>query len=422
MQVRVLTILVLVYVFNFVDRNLMAILAESIKRDLDISDSQLGLLMGPAFALLYTVAGIPVARLADRHPRRMVLAIGLTVWSLATAASGLVRSFAQMTIARVVVGIGEASASPSAHSLLSDIFPPERRSSAIAIYNSGASIGIFAGLALGGYLSDTVGWRNAFLIVGLPGVLMALVVRYGLPEPQRGAADSLVDSGEQASLSEVLRYLLGLRSFRHVLAASGLYAITSYAMITWSAVFMERVYHLSPSEFGTRLGMVVGLSGAIGAVAGGFVADALARRDERWLVWIAAIGGFSVLPFLLLFASSTTPELALLALIPANFFNQWFPSPTYAVGQGLAKLRMRALASAIVLFFINIVGLGFGPWLIGVSNDWLAPTYGDDAIRYSIGGVGVFSLWAVVHSLLAARHLRADLAQARAAGEGRVSA
>jgi predicted MFS family arabinose efflux permease len=172
MQVRVLTILVVVYVFNFVDRNLMSILAESIKRELDISDSQLGLLMGPAFALLYTVAGIPVARLADRHPRRVVLAIGLTVWSLATAMSGLVRSFAQMTIARVIVGIGEASASPSAHSLISDVFPPERRSSAIAIYNSGASIGIFAGLALGGFLNDAVGWRNAFLIVGLPGVLI----------------------------------------------------------------------------------------------------------------------------------------------------------------------------------------------------------------------------------------------------------
>jgi predicted MFS family arabinose efflux permease len=188
-------------------------------------------------------------------------------------------------------------------------------------------------------------------------------------------------------------------------------------MITWSAVFMQRVYDLSPSEFGTQLGMVVGLCGAIGAVAGGFVADALARRDERWLVWIAAIGGLLVLPFLLAFASSTTPELALLALIPANFFNQWYPSPTYAVGQGLAKLRMRALASAIVLFVINIVGLGFGPWLIGVSNDWLAPTYGDDAIRYSIGGVGAFSLWAAIHSLLAARHLRVDLARARAAAD-----
>lgn len=415
MQTRVLTVLVVVYIFNFVDRNLMSMLIDSIKRDLDVSDSMMGLLVGPAFALLYTIAGIPIARLADRYPRRLVLAIGLTVWSIATAASGLVRSYAQMAAARVAVGIGEASASPSAHSLISDVFPPERRSSAIAIYNSGASIGIFLGMALGGILNDTIGWRNAFLVVGLPGVAFALVVRFWLPEPRRGAADAIEDSGEQPSLSEVLRYLLRLRSFRHVLAASGLYAITSYAMITWSPPFMERVFDLSPSEFGTRLGLVVGLCGAIGALSGGFIADALARRDERWLVWIAALGGVAVLPFLVGFAASPTPTMALLALAGANFFNGWFPSPTYAVAQGLAQLRMRALASAIVLFAINIIGLGLGPWLIGVANDLLAPRFGDEAIRYSIGSVGVFSLWALAHSLLAARHLRSDLARAREA-------
>jgi predicted MFS family arabinose efflux permease len=414
MQTRVLAILVVVYVLNLVDRNLMSMLIDSIKRDLGVSDSQMGLLVGPAFAVLYTVAGIPIARLADRHSRRVVLAIGLAVWSLATAASGLVRSYAQMAIARVIVGVGEASASPSAYSMISDVFPPERRSSAIAIYNSGASIGIFAGMALGGVLNDALGWRNAFLVVGLPGVLLALVVRFWLPEPRRGVADALEDSGEQPALREVLRYLLGLRSFRHLLAAAGLYSITSYAMITWSPPFMERVFDLSPGQFGTWLGVVVGLGGVVGALAAGFLADALGRRDPRWLIWITACGGVSVLPFLVAFAASPTPGLALLALFAANFFNTWFPSPTQAVGQSLARLRMRALASAIVLFAVNIVGLGLGPWWIGVSNDLLAPTHGDEAIRYSLGGVGVVNLWAAVHSLLAARHLPGDLARARA--------
>ena len=325
MQARVLTVLVVVYVFNLLDRNLMSMLLDPVKRDLGVSDSLMGLLVGPAFAVLYTVAGIPIARLADRHSRRLVLAIGLAVWSMATAASGLVRSYAQMAFARIAVGVGEASASPCAYSLISDVFPPERRASAIAIYHSGASIGIFAGMALGGVLNDTLGWRNAFLAVGLPGALFALVVRFWLPEPRRGAADAIEDSGEPPALFEVLRYLLRLRSFRHVLAAASLYSITSYAMITWSPAFMERVFDLSPGEFGTRLGLVIGIGGVIGALAAGFVADALARRDARWLVWIAASGGVAVLPCLVAFAASPTATLALLALFPANVFNGVVP-------------------------------------------------------------------------------------------------
>jgi predicted MFS family arabinose efflux permease len=413
MQTRVLTVLVVVYVFNLVDRNLMSMLLVSIQRDLGVSDSLMGLLVGPAFAVLYTVAGIPIARLADLHSRRLVLAIGLAVWSLATAASGFVRSYAQMALARVTVGIGEASASPCAYSLISDVFPPERRASAIAVYHSGASFGIFAGMALGGVLNDTLGWRNAFLAVGLPGAAFALVVRFWLPEPQRGAADAIEDTGEEPALSEVLRYLLGLRSFRHVLLAAGLYSITSYAMLTWSPAFLQRVFDLSPSEFGTQLGVVIGIGGIVGALSVGFLADALAQRDPRWLVWIAAIGGLGVLPCLVVFAASPTATVALLALFPANFFNGWFPSLSQTVGQGLARLRMRALASAIVLFAVNIIGLGLGPWLIGIANDLLAPSYGEEAIRYSIGGVGLVNLWAAAHSLLAARHLREELARAR---------
>src|SRR5262245_45487175 len=338
MQARVLTVLVLVYVFNLVDRNLMSMQLDPIKRELGVSDSLMGLLVGPAFAVLYTVAGIPIARLADLHSRRLVLAIGLAAWSIATAASGLVRSYAQMALARIAVGVGEASSSPCAYSLISDVFPPQRRASAIAIYHSGASIGIFAGMALGGVLNDTLGWRNAFLVVGLPGALFALAVRFWLPEPRRGAADAIEDSGEQPALFEVLRYLLGLRSFRHVLVAAGLYSSTSYAMLTWSPAFMQRLFDLSPGEFGIQLGVVIGIGGVLGALSVGFIADALARRDARWLVWIAACGGVGVLPCLIGFAASPTPKLALLALFPANFFNGWFPSLSQTVGQGLARL------------------------------------------------------------------------------------
>jgi predicted MFS family arabinose efflux permease len=418
MRTRVLTLLVFVYVFNFIDRNLLSILLNSIKADLRVSDTLMGFLVGPAFALFYTFAGIPIARLADRYPRRNVLAVGLAVWSLATVLSGLVRSYAQMAIARIAVGVGEASATPSAHSLISDIFPPERRSSAIAIYNMGSSIGIFAGMAFGGLLHDSLGWRYAFIVVGIPGVLFALVLRGVLPEPQRGSVEQLVDTGEQPSFREVARHLLTQRSFRHVLAASGLYALTGYSMTTWAAPFMERVHGLTPGEFGLQLGLVVGICGALGSLGSGFLTDALARRDERWLVWIQALGCSLVFPFLAAFALCPTPGLALLLFIPANVFNQFFAAPSYAVTQGLALLRMRAMASAIILFVINLIGLGLGPQLIGIANDLLEAAYGSEAIRYSLTGVGIFNLWGAVHSLLAARHLRSDLERARAAAAG----
>ncbi|NQZ97996.1 MAG: MFS transporter [Myxococcales bacterium] len=413
MRTRVLSILVVIYVFNFVDRNLLSILLNSIKADLEVSDTMMGFLVGPAFALFYTFAGIPIARLADRHPRRLVLAVGLAVWSLATACSGLVRNFAQMAVARVAVGVGEASATPSAHSMISDIFPPARRASAMAIYNMGASIGIFAGMAFGGWLHDSIGWRNAFIIVGVPGALFAVMLRFILPEPRRGEVENLVVSDEQPSFAEVVRHLLAQRSFRHVLAAAGLYSITAYGMTTWAAPFMERVHGLSPGEFGLQLGLVVGVFGALGSLGAGFLTDALAKRDERWLLWIAALGGSLLVPFLAAFALCPTPGLAMLLFIPANVFNQFYAAPSYAVTQGLAQLRMRAMASAIILFVINLVGLGLGPQLIGIGNDLLEASYGDEAIRYSLAVLGLFNLWAAGHSILGARHLRADLERAR---------
>jgi len=413
-RARALTLLVILYVFNFVDRNLLSILLTSIKEDLEVSDTLMGFLMGPGFAFFYTFAGIPIARLADRYARRTVMAVGLALWSLATAASGVVRNFGEMAVARVLVGVGEASATPSAHSLISDLFPPTRRASALAIYNMGASIGIFFGLALGGWLHDSIGWRNAFLILGLPGVLFALVIRFGLPEPRRGASEGLEDSGEPPAFLEVARYLLAQRSFRHVLAAAGFYSITAYAMTTWPAAFMERVHGLSPGEFGWKLGLVVGLGGAAGALVGGFAADALSKRDMRWLMWICAVSGLSLIPFLVGFCFSPDPTLALWLFLPANFLNQFYAAPSYAVTQGLAQLRMRAVASAIILFVINLVGLGLGPQLVGVLNDLLEGSFGDQAVRYSLAAVGLFNLFGALHSVLGSRYLRRDLETAAA--------
>jgi predicted MFS family arabinose efflux permease len=408
----VLGVLVLVYAVNFIDRNILAVLLQPIKEELGVSDTAMGFLTGFAFAVFYTFAGIPIARLADRGSRRTVMAVGLAFWSLMTAASGLARSFAQLAVARVGVGIGEASATPAAHSLLSDYFPPERRTRAIAIYNTGASAGVLFGLLLGGWLQQAFGWRVAFAVVGLPGLAIALLVRVTVAEPARGGSEGLVDAGDAPSARETLRHLACLPSFRHLALAAGLYAMTAYGVISWAPTFMIRVHELGYAEVGTTLGLAIGIGGGAGTYAGGVLCDRLAARDVRWLVWIPAIAGAVLLPFFVVFALAEEASLALAAFVPVNLLNAVFAAPTYTITQGLARLRMRALASAVVLFVLNLVGLGLGPTLVGILNDLLEPRYGAAAVRYSLLIVVAVNAWAVIHSVLAGRTLRRDLARA----------
>jgi predicted MFS family arabinose efflux permease len=412
---RVLVLLFVVYMVNFIDRNVLTILLNSVKRDLEASDTQMGLLTGLAFAALHTVAGLPIARWADRGSRRAVIALGMAFWSLATAASGVVRNIAEMMVARAAVAVGEASSSPAAHSLISDYFPPHRRASAIAVYNAGASAGIFAGIALGGWLNDSLGWRFAFLALGLPGLAVALGVWRALPEPARGSAERLRDSGQAPSLREALAYLGGLRSFRHLLVAAALFGTTSWAMTTWSPALIERVHGLSPGRFSLQLGLVMGLGGIFGAIVGGLVCDRLGRRDPRWLLWFPALACSVFVPCLAGFALAPSLGLALAVLVPTNIVNQFWSAPIYALAQGLAQLRMRATSAALVLFTINIVGMGVGPLLIGMLNDALEPRYGPLAIRYSLPLVGCASLWGALHALAGARSLRDDLRRAEEA-------
>jgi predicted MFS family arabinose efflux permease len=408
---RVLLILWICYAVNFIDRNILSVLLQPIKEDLQVSDTAMGVLTGFAFAVFYTFAGIPIARIADRGSRRALMAAGVAFWSLMTAASGLARSYAELAIARVLVGVGEASATPAAHSLISDYFPPERRTRALAIYNTGSLAGVLFGLLLGGWLAESVGWRTAFAVVGLPGLLVAVLVRLGIPEPVRGGSEGLRDAGLPPSLRETLAWLGALPTFRHIALAAALYSVTSYAVMTWAPTFMRRVHGLSYAEVGLQIGLVIGVAGAIGMYAGGIACDRLALRDRRWLVWLPACTSLLLAPFYALFALAGDPTVAILAFVPVNLVMTIYAAPTYTLTQGLASLRMRAMASAIVLFVLNLIGLGVGPTLVGVLNDWLEPSHGAGAIRVSLLVMLIASLWASVHSVLAARTLEADLAR-----------
>ena len=407
----VLGLLFVVYVFNFIDRQILAILLEPIKADLGVSDTAMGFLTGIAFALFYTVAGIPIARLADRSSRRTVIAVGLAVWSAMTAASGLARSFGQLALARIGVGVGEAACTPPAHSLLADYFPPERRATALAVYGMGIHVGILFGFLVGGWMNELFGWRNALYVVGLPGLILAVVVRLTVREPERGAADGLAAPPAAVPMREAVREVRNLASLRHMTLGAGLHSFAGYALAAWGPAFMVRVHHMGTAEVGTSLGLITGFGGAAGAILGGMLVDRLGRRDARWTLWVPAIASTIEVPLLLAFLLVPSTTTALVVAVPAVLAGAMWLGPIFAGSQNLVRPAMRAFTSALMLFVVNLIGLGLGPQAVGLLNDGLAPRFGAEAIRYSLCLVGLTNLWAAAHFAWAARAFRADLAR-----------
>lgn len=408
-----LVILTIVYSFNFIDRQLLAILQEAIKADLLLSDSQLGLLTGFAFAAFYVTAGIPIARWADRGNRRDIVALSLFVWSFMTAISGLVNNYIQLLLARIGVGIGEAGGSPPSHSIISDIFPPNKRASAIGFYSMGVSVGILFGFLAGGWLNEFFGWRVAFLVVGAPGILLAVVVRMSIPEPIRGLTEKRQVSSQAVPLGQVVSVLWSRRSFRHLAMGAGLNAFAGYSISNWTASFMIRSHGMTTGELGTWLSMTIGLGGAVGVFCGGLLADRLAPRDQRWYAWLPALAGFICLPFMTAVYLVANPYTALLmGVVPGILFNVYLGN-TIATTHSLVGLRMRALSSAILFLVINTIGLGLGPWSIGLLSDYLEPQLGAESLRYAmLYLLPAVMFWSACHFYLASRTLRQDLAAA----------
>ena len=406
-------LLTVVYTFNFIDRQLLSILQESIKADLLLSDQQLGLLTGIAFAMFYVTAGIPIARWADRSNRRNIVALAIGVWSFMTAISGLVQNYVQLLLARMGVGVGEAGGSPPAHSIISDIFPPERRASALAFYSMGVNIGILFGFLAGGWLNEIFDWRTAFFVVGAPGLIIALIVRYTLREPIRGLSEQRQVETQTVPFSNVLNLLMSRPAFKHMAFGAALNAFAGYSTSSWTASFMIRSHGMSTGELGTWLAMIMGFGGAVGVFAGGVIAERLARKDVRWYMWLPALTGLICVPFMVANYMVAGAYTALIvSIIPGILFNVYLGN-TLAMTHGLVGLRMRALASAILFFILNLIGLGLGPWAIGLLSDLLAPTLGQESLRHAmLYLLPAMMTWSVVHFYLASRTLKEDLANA----------
>jgi len=388
----VLFALGLVNMFNYVDRHIVSVLLQPIKDEFGASDERMGLLTGTAFMLAHSLFAIPIARWADRSSRRSVIALGVAVWSAMTAASGLARSFVQLLVLRMGVGIGEAAAAPPSHSIISDYFEPARRATALALFSVGLYAGIMFGYIVAGVIGEAFGWRRTFLVVGIPGLFLAALVRWTVREPPRATVV------EAHGFLEVVRYLFSKRAYLLLLGAASAHAFASYGAAHWSPTFLRRVHGMSLAEMATWLGIVSGLGGAAGSLLGGTLSDRLGRRDPRGYPLVAAASAFTSIPAAALFLFVPGKYAAIAGYVPYILLVGAYNAPLFALNQGLARPRMRAMAAAIHLIAVSVIGGSLGPWLVGRLNDALRPEYGDLGIRYSL--FAVISLGSVLAGIL----------------------
>jgi MFS family permease len=409
-----LAILAVVYMFNFIDRQILAILLPSIKAEFQVGDAVLGLLAGTAFALFYVILGVPVARIADRCNRRNLIALAVAIWSGMTALSGFAANIWQLGLARIGVGIGEAGCSPPAHSMIADMYPPEQRSSAMGIYTLGISAGVMLAYLAGGWVVENIGWREAFFVVGLPGVLLALILRFTVQEPARGASELRSDSGQQPTLRAVAGFLRARPSFAYMAVGAGVSAWVGYSIIFNMPSFLGRSFDIGTTAIGFWLGIIYGIAGGLGFFLGGYLADRIGRRSHRQaLSFLAAATAIATLFNASVFLASTVVACLSLLVVPSVIAN-FYLAPVLSQTQSLVSLRMRAVASSLVLLVINVIGLLIGPPVTGLISDLLRASQGDESMRYALLIVSVVLLpIAALCYWQAGKSIEADLQRAQ---------
>lgn len=422
----VLAMLLLIYVFNVIDRILLAVLQEKIKLDLQLTDFQLGLLGGPAFVILYTLAGIPIARLAERANRVSIVALGAAVWSVATAVCGLAQNFVQLAAARVAVGIGEAACIPPSHSIISDYFPANKRATAFAIYGLGIPLGTIIAAVVGGMIAQNFDWRAAFFILGVPGLLAALALKFVVKEPPR--------KGQQEDVPPffaTIKFLAAKRSLVHVMIGGSLVAIFAFSVNHFMVSYLVRRYDLEIGQASGIFGLLVGVAAAFGIFLGGFLSDKLTPRFPKAVSWLPALGILISIPLYFTALMQDNLTIAAIFFFMAGLFHYTNVAPMFAIGQAVANPRMRATVSALLLTSVTLVGYGFGPPLTGA----IADRVGDISFVSALIGTGtcptgqsaaacavadgrglqfalicglIFMLWASMHYYLAGRSLHRD--------------
>ncbi|MHA7900471.1 MAG: spinster family MFS transporter [Henriciella sp.] len=403
-----LIILGLVYASSFMDRQITAILIDDLKAEFALSDTQLGLLSGLAFALFYATLGIPIAKLADRSNRVNIISIAISVWGLMTVLSGAAQNFVQLLLARIGVGVGEAGSSPPSHSIISDYYTPRARSIALSVWSLGAVIGAMIGLIGGGYITENYGWRWAYFAAGLQSLIVVPIVYFTVREPKRGQLDNVKpkapsdtqrEAADSKSTLSIIRELLGNRyyvyaNFSHVLAG-----FFTFGLGAWLPAYYMRSFDLSPTEVGALVAAMLLLGSVTGMLAGGWMATYLAKRDVAWESWVPAVALGLTAPAFALALTTNTLVLSAMGMAAAQFFAMAHHGPGLALVQSAVSANRRAMAAAVMYFCSNMLGLGLGPLIIGfVSDLGLGSTTGENLrIGLSIGilplAIGALGYW-----------------------------
>jgi len=407
---KMLWVLLIVYVLNFLDRQIVNILAEPIALELNLTDTHIGLLTGLAFALFYTFLGIPIARYADKPSTNRVglISISLGIWSAMTVLCGMAQNFVQLLLARIGVGVGEAGCTPAAHSLITDAVEPAKRSSAIAFYGLGIPLGSLLGLAVGGVVNDLWGWRIAFMVVGVPGILLAcllpLIIKEVRQRPEK-SAEPVAD----LTVMGALRDVFSTRALIYIAIASSVTAFLGYGKAVWALILFQRSHGLSAGETGLLLGVSLGIAGLIGTWLGGYLADRFGKIDKRHMLTTPAIGMAVAAPILFLGYWVGEWHIAIALLFVPTILNAAYYGPAFACVHGLVRPQARAMASAVMLFLQNLIGLGLGPLLFGMASEMLKPTVGVESVRYVLYGAAWLGLIPAFFFWRASLRLKAEL-------------
>jgi predicted MFS family arabinose efflux permease len=402
-----MAMLVLVYTFNFIDRQIIGILAVPIKTDLGLSDSELGLMGGLAFALFYTALGIPIAWLADRKSRTWIMTVALGLWSLMTAICGFTQNFWQLFLARLGVGVGEAGGVAPAYSLIADYYPPNQRARALAIYSFGIPVGSAIGIVFGGIIADLINWRAAFIIVGLAGVIIAPIFRLVMKEPVRGGFDG-GQAAVAASITDVLQLLIKKPSFWLLTLGASCSSMMGYGLFFWLPSFLVRSHGLELVDASLFYGAILLIGGTAGIWLGGVLGDKLGEAKKSAYARIPAVAFIATIPFYLAGILSSSLELAFAVLLVPTALGLVWLGPILSAVQHLVPANMRATASAIFLFVNNLIGIGLGTALLGMISDALNTHFAGEALRYSILSGTAFYVVAATLFLLAAPRLVKD--------------
>lgn len=406
-----LVMLFLVGTINFVDRQLLSILVEPIRADMQFSDTQFGLLTGLAFALFYAAMGIPMAMVADRWNRIKLIGIACVVWSGFTAACGMVSNFWQLAAMRFGVGAGEAGGTAPSLSVLADYYPPAQRPLVIGLFTLNGPFGVFVGAAFGAWAAAHIGWRGAFLVIGAVGIIVAPLLIWLVREPARGQMDKRAEEDAPLPIGQTLAMFAQRRSLRMVMIGSGMAAFVSYGMLNWIPAFLMRVQGMPLSAMSTWFAPAAGITFGVGILGGGWLVSRAARTSPRAYGTIPAIAAAVLVPTFIaaLLVDSWQLSLALMLIPMAACIV--YVAPALALVQNLTAPRSRATASAVLMLMFNIVGLGLGPLFVGMISDALKPEYGDESLRWALMAIIPFAVAAGVAQYAMTRHLDKDFAE-----------